>query len=45
MFSAYVPARFTQISRSFARTDKTAWIVTAASVVTGTLVCAVFFLA
>jgi hypothetical protein len=43
MVSMHVPARFTQISRSFAKTDGTAWIVALAGIGTAALICAAFF--
>lgn len=42
MFSTHLPSRFTQISRSFAKTDGTAWVVAVISLVTAALVCAAF---
>ena len=44
MFSVHVPSRFVQISRSFARTDGTAWVVVAVGVCTAALIYAAFFL-
>ena len=44
MFSVHVPARFAQISQSFAKTDRTAWVVALAGISTAALICAAFFL-
>jgi len=43
MFSLHVPSRFTQISRSFARTDGTAWLVLLIGVATAVAICAAFY--
>lgn len=44
MFSAQLPKRLSQFSRSFVNTDGTAWIVALAGVATAALICAAFFL-
>ena len=44
MFSVHVPQRFAQISRSFAKTDTTAWIVALIGAISAGLIYAAFFL-